>query len=55
MGSGGSSGVGEAGFELRGLRGLDEIEAAVTGLGDAVQELEEALEILRESVGGRSP
>ena len=51
----GSSGVGGAGLDLRGLRGLDEIEAAVTGLGDAVQELEEALEILRESVGGRSP
>ena len=43
---------GNAGRELR---GLDEIEAAVTGLGDAVKELEEALEILRESVGGRSP
>ena len=39
----------------RELRGLDEIDAAVTGLGDAVKELEEALEILRESVGGRSP
>ncbi len=43
---------GNAGRELR---GLDEIDAAVTGLGDAVKELEEALEILRESVGGRSP
>ncbi|PKB64271.1 MAG: hypothetical protein BZY80_03335 [SAR202 cluster bacterium Io17-Chloro-G2] len=49
---GASSGVGDAGLELP---GFDEIEAAVTGLGDAVQELEEALEILRESVGGRSP
>ena len=39
----------------RGLRGLDEIDAAVTGLGEAVQELEKALEILRESIGGRSP
>jgi len=43
---------GNAGRELR---GLDEIDAAVTGLGDAVKELEEALEILRESLGGRSP
>ena len=51
-GSTGSSGVGDAGLELR---GLDEVESAVTGLGDAVKELEEALEILRESVGGRSP
>jgi hypothetical protein len=39
----------------RGLRGLDEIDAAVTGLGEAVQELEKTLEILRESIGGRSP
>ena len=39
----------------RELRGLDEIDAAVTGLGEAIQELEKALEILRESIGGRSP
>ena len=49
---GADPGAGASGI---GLRGLDEIEAAVTGLGDAVQELEEALEILRESLGGRSP
>ena len=48
----GGTGGGDAGRELR---GLDEIEAAVTGLGKAVQQLEEALEILREAIGGRSP
>lgn len=45
----------EGGDAMLELEGLDEIETAVTGLGDAVQELQEALERLRESVGGRSP
>ena len=37
------------------LDDLDEIETAIIGIGDAVQELQEVLERLRESVGGRSP
>ena len=45
----------EGGDAMLELEGLDEIETAVTDLGDAVQELQEALERLRESVGGRSP
>ena len=38
----------------RELKMLDRIDEAVTGLGEALDDLQEALEMLRETTGGAS-